>query len=432
MDELNLDLITIRNFAIAILIGALIGIEREKRRTTEPMIGGLRTFILLAMLGALGGLLSASYNSMVPLLVVLGFASLTVVAGFLMAEMARRESLSLTTELAGIGVTLLGGFATLGQPELAVGLGIFAAAVLAYKQPLHGLIDKFGWDDIFAGLRLLIATFIVLPLLPNRALDPWQALNPRQLWLFVVLISALSMVGYVATRWLGPGRGAAITGITGGLVSSTATTLAFSRQSRALASRSAAQSLVSGTLLSWTIMFARVVVIAFAVSPSLLPKLAPSMLAMGLATAGLAAALHWRERARNGAAVQPTAELVIATPFSLTQAVKFGLIYAAILLLVRIVGDSWSGGEGLLLVAALAGTTDVDAITLSMSQYAHDGGAAAIAVAGMVIATISNTIVKGGMALMVGSPDYRRGLVVAMILVSVVGAVAAIATASLT
>ena len=432
MDELNLDLTTIRNFAIAILIGALIGIEREKRRTTEPMIGGLRTFILLAMLGALGGLLSASYNSMVPLLVVLGFASLTVVAGFLMAELARKESLSLTTELAGIGVTLLGGFATLGQPELAVGLGIFAAAVLAYKQPLHGLIDKFGWDDIFAGLRLLIATFIVLPLLPNRALDPWQALNPRQLWLFVVLISALSMVGYVATRWLGPGRGAAITGITGGLVSSTATTLAFSRQSRSVANRAAAQSLVSGTLLSWTIMFARVLVIAFAVSPSLLPKLAPSMAAMGIATAGLAVSLHWSERARNGATPQPPAELVIATPFSLTQAVKFGLIYAAILLLVRIVGDSWSGGEGLLLVAALAGTTDVDAITLSMSQYAHDGGAVAIAVAGLVIATISNTIVKGGMALVIGSPDYRRGLLAAMILVSVVGAAAAIVTASLT
>ena len=426
MDELNLDLITIRNFAIALLIGALIGIEREKRRDSEPTIGGLRTFILLAMLGAIGGWLSASYNSMIPLLVVLGLASLTVVAGFLIDAAGREGPLGLTTELAAIAVTLLGGFTTLGQPELAVGLGIVAAAVLAYKQPLHGLIDKFGWDDIFAGLRLLIASFIVLPLLPNRALDPWQALNPRQLWLFVVLISALSLVGYVATRWLGPGRGAAITGLTGGLVSSTATTLAFSRQSRDLDTPAATKALVSGTLLAWAVMFLRILVVSFAVVPPLLPRLAPPMIAMALATIGIAAALHWRDRAKAGKQAEPAATLVITTPFSLTQAVKFGLLYAAILLVVKIVSDVWTGGAGLLIVAAVAGSTDVDAITLSMSQYARAGGAPAIAASAMVIAAIANTIVKGGMAMAVGSADYRRRLLAAMAIISAVGIVAAI------
>lgn len=429
MGELNLDLTTIRNFAIAIMIGALVGIEREKRRDTEQMIGGLRTFILLAMLGAIGGWLAASYQSYVPLLVVLAIACVTVIAGFLMDVSSREEEqqLSLTTELAAVAVTLLGGFATLGQPELAVGLGIVAAAVLAYKKPLHGLIDRLGWGDIFAGLRLLIATFIVLPLLPDRALDPWDALNPRQLWLFVVLISGLSMVGYVATRWLGPGRGAAVTGVTGGLVSSTATTLAFSRQSRELPDDGAAKSLVSGTLLSWAVMFVRVLVVSFAVAPALLPHLAPALAAMALATIAFAAALHLRDRAQPREASGPAASLAISTPFSLTQAIKFGLLYAAILLLVTIVGDVWGGGAGLLLVAALAGSTDVDAITLSMSQYAQDGGGMGIAAAAIVIASLTNTAVKGGMALAFGSAAYRRRLVAGMAIICAVGIAAALA-----
>jgi uncharacterized membrane protein (DUF4010 family) len=425
MEDLNLDLITIRDFAIAILIGALIGIEREKRRDTEQTIGGLRTFILLAMLGAIGGWLADHYNSMVPLLAVLGLAAVTVVAGFVADAKQREGQLSLTTELAAIGVTLLGSLTMLGQPELAVGLGIIAAAVLAYKQPLHGLIDKFGWDDIFAGLRLLIASFIVLPLLPDRTLDPWDALNPRQLWMFVVLISALSLVGYVATRWLGPGRGAAVTGITGGLVSSTATTLAFSRQSKDVG-EGAVKSLVSGTLLAWAIMFVRVLVVSFAVVPALFPRLAPSMGAMALATVALAGILHWRDRAKAQSESGKTGDIAIATPFSLTQAVKFGLIYAAILLLVKIVSDWSSGGAGLFVVAAIAGSTDVDAITLSMSQYARDGGAASIAATAIVIAALTNTAVKGFMAVAIGSAEFRRKLLVAMAIICAVGVAAAI------
>jgi uncharacterized membrane protein (DUF4010 family) len=149
------------------------------------------------------------------------------------------------------------------------------------------------------------------------------------------------------------------------------------------------------------------------------------MIAMALATIAIGGALHWRDQARAGRAAQPAAELTIATPFSLTQAVKFGLLYAAILLLVKIVSDAWTGGGGLLLVAALAGSTDVDAITLSMSQYARDGGAAAIATAAIVVAAISNTIVKGAMAVAVGSPEYRGKLLGAMVVICVIGGIAA-------
>ena len=142
------------------------------------------------------------------------------------------EQHGLTSEMAAIAVFLLGAMAVAGEAELAVALGVVTSAVLAFKQPLHGAVRRLDTQDVFAGLKLLIASFIVLPLLPDTTIDPWQAINPYKLWLLVVLISALSLAGYVAVRWLGSTHGSAITGLAGGLVSSTATTLNFARSSR--------------------------------------------------------------------------------------------------------------------------------------------------------------------------------------------------------
>ena len=145
---------------------------------------------------------------------------------------ARDEAPGLTSELAAIVVFLLGGMVMVGDRALAVALAVVTSAVLAYKQPLHGLVRRIDRDDLFAGIKLLIASFIVLPLLPDRAIDPWDAINPYRLWLLVIMISALSLVGYVAMRWLGTAHGTAVTGIAGGLVSSTAATLSFARAAR--------------------------------------------------------------------------------------------------------------------------------------------------------------------------------------------------------
>jgi uncharacterized membrane protein (DUF4010 family) len=417
---IDLDLAQLQNFAIAILIGALIGIEREKRRETETTIGGIRTFVLMATLGAAGGYLSRQFDTIWPLLAIVALGGVTVVAGFLMDADERKEPIGLITELAAMVVTVLAGLATLGQPTLAVSLGIVVAALLAYKQPLHGLVDKIGWDDLFAGLRLLIASFIVLPLLPDQTIDPWDALNPRKLWLLVVMISGLSMIGYVATRWLGSGRGTVITGLTGGLVSSTAATLAFSRQSKEDDSAQAAQMLAIGTLIAWAVMFFRVMVISFAVYPALLRELAVAMTAMGLACLAGAGVLLWRRRA--DAAGSKLGEIAVSTPFTLTQAAKFGLLYAVILLVVKIVSDFELEG-GLYVVAALAGLTDVDAISLSMAQYAR-GGATLVAAVAIVIATLANTAVKAGMAASIGSPAYRRLILAATALIAIAGAAA--------
>lgn len=413
------DLGTIQAFATALLIGALIGVEREKRKAGEGegTLAGLRTFILFALLGALAGWLARTLNEPAILVAMLGVAALLVLAGHVLAARSRPGTLGLTTGAAMLVVCLLGATVTLGQRELAVGLAVVTAAVLAYKQPLHGLVGRLGWDDVYAGLRLLLATFVILPLLPNRPLDPWQALNPYSLWLLVILISSLSLVGYVATRWLGAERGTALTGLTGGLVSSTAVTLAFAR--RGAAEPRAAEALACGILLAWCVMFGRVVVAVLVVNAALVGRVVVPFVGMGLVAAALAWRSYRRSRDPDGVAGR---EVPLANPFSLTAAIKFAAFFATVLLLVELV-EHYLPAQGVYLVAALAGLTDVDAITLSMAEYARSNDAA-VAVRAIVLAALTNTLVKCGLVVGLGGPALRRPVLLGTAAILVVGAAA--------
>ncbi|MGA9031038.1 MAG: MgtC/SapB family protein, partial [Sulfuricaulis sp.] len=223
----EVDVVVVRNFLIALLIGALVGIEREKHKVTEhpESFGGLRTFILFAQAGAVGAWLSQHIGTPWVFIATLTAVAAAVVTAYVLESRVKPDALGLTTEISAITVCLLGGAVMYGYAELAVALAILTSAVLTFKQPLHGVVQKLGTDDLYAGLKLLIATFIVLPLLPAQPIDPLQALNPYKLWLLVILISGMSLVGYVAVRWLGTARGTAITGLSGGLVSSTAVSL---------------------------------------------------------------------------------------------------------------------------------------------------------------------------------------------------------------
>jgi uncharacterized membrane protein (DUF4010 family) len=412
----QVDITVVWNFATALLIGALLGIERERHKGEhdEQTIGGLRTFILFTLIGALGGWLSLALASPWILAVAVLAALAPVLAGYVISAHTDPDSLGLTTELAAITACLLGAMTTLGYRELAVGLGVTVAAVLAYKQPLHGLVRRLDREDVYAGLRLLIATFIILPLLPDRPIDPWGALNPRSLWMLVLLISSLSLVGYVATRLLGADRGIPLTGLTGGLVSSTAVTLAFSKQSRDPAYKGAAPALASGILLAWAVMFIRVVVMVLVVNRELLGALTLPMASMAIVTLAFA----WYLRSRGGAR-EIANGVPLKNPFSLTAAARFAAFFALVLLVVKI-AQAFAPDHGVYFVAALAGTTDVDAITLSMAQYARNGSVA-IAAQAIIVATLTNTVVKTGMVGALGSADLRKAFLPAAIAVLATG-----------
>jgi uncharacterized membrane protein (DUF4010 family) len=406
-------------FGIALAIGALIGVERErKQRPGEPGTGGLRTFVLLSEAGALAGWLARELGAPWVFAATGAFVTAFLIAGYLMEARARPGSIGLTTEVAGLVTYLLGGAVLLGQRELAVALAIATAAVLAFKEPLHGLVGRLGGDDLQAALKLLIATFIVLPVLPDRAVDPWGALNPYEIWWLVILISALSLLGYAATRVLGTERGLVVTGIGGGLVSSTAVTLSFARASRAQAQVTTG-SLAAGLLLAWSVMFARVAVAVGVVHRPLLTSLALPLGAMG-ASALAAALLCARQR---GPVPERAPAVHLKNPFRLAASIRFALLFAALLLLVELVRRHLPSG-GLYAVAALAGAGDVDAITLSMAELARDGGSGALAAGAITTAVLANTLVKCGLVFVLGSRVLFRRIALATALVLASGAVA--------
>jgi uncharacterized membrane protein (DUF4010 family) len=419
--ELTIDLDAARAFAVALLIGALVGTEREKHKAEDdqPGIGGLRTFIFFGAVGAIAAWLGERSGTPWLLVAVVACVSLGVFAGYVVQARTRPDALGMTTELAAIAVVLLGAMTSLGHAAMAIGLGIMLSAVLAYKEPLHGLVQRIGREDMLGVLRLLIATFIVLPLLPDRTIDPWHALNPYKLWLLVVLITGLSLVGYVATRWLGSGKGSALTGLTGGLVSSTAVTLTFARRSREAAAAQLADALASGILVAWAVMFVRMVIEVVVVNAALVPSLIVSfgaMAAAALLAGGICYARAARRHERNGSDGVP-----LANPFSLTSAAKFAAFFAVVLMIVALVKEYYPG-SGLLVVAALAGLTDVDAITLSMADYAR-GGDVSTAVRAIVIAALTNTMVKAGLVVALGAPALRRRVLISCAAVLAAGAV---------
>jgi uncharacterized membrane protein (DUF4010 family) len=395
-------------FSIALLIGALVGIERERKKVGDhaDSLGGLRTFILFAEAGAISGWLSRELESQWPFAVAALMVGALIVVGYFFTSHTNGDGLGMTTEIAAVVV--------FGYRDLAVILAITTSALLAYKQPLHGLVEKLSQDDLFAGLKLLIATFIVLPILPNQPVDPWGAINPYRMWWLVILISGLSLAGYIASRWLGTHRGIGLTGFFGGLASSTAVTLALSKRSIDEADQpNAINGLTAGLLISWTVMFIRIMVEVAVVNAALLRSIFVPVAAMGVVTVVVAGLYYIRGRQKRSTGDQ---EVPLKNPFSLTAAVKFALFFTLIQLIVKL-AQTYLPAQSFYGVAALAGLTDVDAITLSMAEYARDGEAE-VASTSIVIAAIANTLVKCGLVFVLGarSLGLRVGIATAIVL----------------
>jgi uncharacterized membrane protein (DUF4010 family) len=414
-----MDIELARHFLAALLIGALVGTEREKRKHDDPgrAFGGIRTHILLALTGAASAWLARALAA--PWVVV---GTLLAVAAIGVADHVRRGRDTvdfvpgIVSEVAALAVVLLGAMVIVGDAALAVALGVVVSAVLAFRQPLHGLVERIGVEDILAGIKLLIASFIILPLVPDKPVDPWGAVNPYQLWLMVVAISALSLIGYVAIRWLGKARGIAITGIAGGLTSSTATTLNIARGSRPGAPMVSADAASAGVLLAWLMMFIRVMVIVFATNRGLFAVAWPSLAAMGVVTA-LFAGRHYLKGVGDPAAIN---DMPVKNPFSLTSAMRLGALFAVLLIAIRIAGQALPS-TGLYVVSGLAGAMDVDAITLSLAS-----GSAGLerTAAALIVALLANTAFKCATVLVVGRGGMRRQVAVASVAVLTTGMIA--------
>ncbi len=407
-------------FGAALLIGVLIGMQREyaySNRSARGLFAGARTFALMSLFGASAALLADLLHTpwvFIGLICLLGV--MVIVAYFISAT--ERDEIGLTSEVAALITILIGGICYLHSVEFAAALGVVTTVLLAVKWELRQFVKVITQDDVFATLQFAVITAIVLPILPDIAFGPppLDVLNPYQVWKMVVFISGINFLGYILVKIVGPKKGIGLSGLLGGLASSTATTLSFSQRSQTQEGldKPFAVAIIAG----WVLMFLRVIVEVAVVNNRLLPEIWPVMTAMGFSGLLYALYLYYSQTAID------EEELNLSNPFELGPAIKFGLIFALVLFITK-AAEVYIGEKGLYFTSFLAGLADVDAITLSIAGLTKSGQGIALSTGriAIILATISNTAAKGILVFSLGSRSLRKYIWPVMAIMVVIGLV---------
>jgi len=414
-------------FLISLILGALLGFERafsfRVEENEDDVLGGIRTFSLISLLGCLSGFLYTKFGTAAFALAFGAIIILTAISYYI--SFSKYKERGITTEISLIICFVIGAIVFQRIYALAVFLTVLVVMVLYLKRYMERLTNLFDRDDILAVLKFGIITFVVLPLLdPKFALYikdiagasqlfkayptvlAVEIINPYTVWLMVVLISGIGFTGFLAIKILGSRKGIGLTGFLGGLVSSTATTVTFAK--RSIEEKGLSLPFSLAILLACSTMFPRVLVEVLIVNYNILPTL---VIPIGLmAICGFSVCFFlWKK-----SGTEKSDEVPLKNPFNIMPAVKFGLLYAFIVFLTRIVGDM-AGDSGLYIVSALSGLTDVDAITLTMSQISKaDPSKTSQATIAITLAAFSNTIMKTGMAVALGSKELRKYILIGM------------------
>jgi uncharacterized membrane protein (DUF4010 family) len=334
---------------------------------------------------------------------------------------AREGDVGATTEVSALMTFLIGALCAAGEATLATAIAVAVLLMLSIKSWSHETARHIEAADIEAVLKFSIITVIVLPLLPNQVYgpEPMNVLNPFKVWLMVVLISGLNFASYVLVKVLGAEHGIGVTGLLGGLVSSTAVTLGFSQRSRHEPHLSSSFAL--GILVAWTVMFFRVLIAVAVISPELARRLALGVGILGAVSLLSCAFLFSRHETGEKGSVTSG-----SNPFELGEAVKFGLLFGVVTIIAK-AAQVYLGSAGLYIAGAVAGLTDVDAIALSMANLAdQDRDMAGIAARTILIAIMANTVTKTSMAVSVGAPELKRRILPFAALLLAAGVAAAI------
>jgi len=407
MPPLALDLL------VATLVGMAVGVEREWSGHTDgpdARFAGVRTF---ALLGALGGFAGWLLRDGQPLA-----GAVLVAAGVLFPMVAyavtlRRPGTTAdgTTEVVAMVVVALGVTAGLGHRAAASAAGVLAVLLLAEKSAMQAALQRVAAAELRAALQFGVLALVILPVLPDRPLGPFAAFNPRELWIVVLLFSGLNFAGYLARRAVGETRGLGITGMLGGVISSTAVTLTFSRRSRDDVTRDRAlgEALAVGVVGACTVLLPRLLVVTALLNPAVARALLP-LLAPPLATgAALVALAYWRDhqlRATGTPAPVPGARGTLEhNPLALGSALQMAVAFQLVLFAIAWVQAN-VGTTGVLASATLLGLTDMDALTLSMTRYGT-GAQVPVAALAIGVGVLANTGLKLALTLAVGRGPFR-------------------------
>lgn len=402
------------SFGTALGLGLLVGLQRE---WVQNRVAGIRTFALLSLFGALCGLLGIVYGSWVIAAALIAFVSVVIMGN--LAEIKHKEADSgLTTEMAMLVMFVTGVITVHGQRLIAVIVAGTVMVLLQSKKPLHNMVRRIGEDDLREIARLVLVGLVILPALPNREMGYLGVLNPFSIWLMVVLIVGISLAAYLAGKFLGNTKGAALSGLLGGLISSTATTASLARRSQDHGA--CGISLAAICLIASAIVFLRVMVEVMIAAPGHLQSLLPPLLAM-MFWFGLVAAIAHRISEKSGKHTPDE-----SPPSELKSAVIFGLLYAVVLLVVAAAREHF-GSSGLYIAAAISGLTDMDAITLSTSRLVSTANLdPATAWRMIMVGGLANIVFKAGLVLALGARAFIKPVLLGMG-ASILGGVAILA-----
>ncbi|HJS33231.1 MAG TPA: MgtC/SapB family protein [Alphaproteobacteria bacterium] len=392
----------LHHLAVALAVGLVIGLERgwsDRNAPEGSRVAGIRTFALIGFGGGLVALIGREFSVGIAAAMTLGFAGLFLVVRFTQRP---HQDVGMTTEVAAIVTFALGVLAGLGHMVAATAGSVGSAFLLGLKPTLHRWLQKMNQQELFAALQLVLISAVILPLLPDQGYGPFDALNPYRVWLMAVVVAVVSFVGYVLVKLLGSRAGALVTGLCGGLASSTATTMALVRLSRDL-DASLHAAVASGIVAASATMVVRIVVLAAVIHPPLLVDLAPPFVAMLVVGVGAAIWL-WRRRSLDQHVAVITGQ---RNPLDLQIAIAFAAFLALITLAAEATRLTF-GATGLYLLSAASGLADVDAITVSVAQQSLGHLPRDVAVTSLVIAASVNTAVKALLAITMSPASAGR------------------------
>jgi uncharacterized membrane protein (DUF4010 family) len=385
---------TLITLGISLGLGLLIGLQRER---TEVRFGGIRTFPLISLFGTFCGLLGQDHGAWPIAAGILAIFGVLAVANWLTAQHEDSEH-GQTTEVAALLTFAIGAYLPSGDRALAAVTAGLVVVLLHLKEPMHTFVRKMGPKDMAALMQFVVVSLIILPLLPNRTFGWLQVLNPFDIWRMVVLIIALSLIGYIIYKLVGHTASAVLGGILGGLISSTATTVSYARRARATPTAHALA--VAVILIASAVSYLRVIIEVSVIAPSNVGALLPPLIVALLWVSGIAAAAFLFLRGQGEEMPAP------GNPAELKSALIFGAIYALITLAVAAVRQ-YAGSAELYAVAVLSGLTDMDAITLSLARMVETNHLdPATAWRLILAASLSNFVFKGAVATFLGGRKF--------------------------
>lgn len=415
-----MDYLILQKFLVAVALGALIGLEREQKsqQFEYQQFGGIRTFALVGLLGALSYFLS-TFSIIYFVMISVGFFALLTASYFLTSR--KNGDVGATSEIASVLVYLIGVVAGMENFLLAVFFALIVLSVLHFKKALHKWAKHLKNEELISAIQFIAVAFVVLPILPNENFGFYDFFNPYIVWLMVVLVSGISYLSYIAVKIFGSKKGIGITGFLAGFVSSTALAATFAPQSKR--NKKVVNPYVLAMVIASTALFFRVMMEVFAVSSEFLEIIYVPMLTMGI-TGFLICFYFWLRRDENEADVKEDVG-AMKSPFSLGPALKFGLFFTFILFFTNFANATF-GQDGVYFSSFVSGFFDVDAITLYMANAFKQGFDKEIALNAVLIATMVNTMTKALIFLFIGSRKIAFKLLVAFSLIVLSGIISSL------